>query len=143
MASCLASCQPARFIIPTPTIGFQMRGHSASLLWERTVRPLERQLRQQMLFLLLRSTLRCPHRELWELNGSISHFPLAASKRPILLLPRSFIPQACAGPALGLLTTLCITHARQVTVERVTLATQAWPSNAAPGFSLEIGFISV
>lgn len=51
--------------------------------------------------------------------------------------------QACAGPALGLLTTLCITHARQVTVERVTFATQAWPSHAAPGFSLEIGFISV
>lgn len=28
-------------------------------------------------------------------------------------------------------------------MERVTLATQAWLSNAAPGFSLEIGFISV
>lgn len=101
MASCLASCQPAPFIIPTPTISFQMRGHSVSLRWERTVRPLERQLRQQMLFLLLRSTLRCPHRELWELNGSISHFPLAASKRPILLLPCSFFPPSMRRTCFG------------------------------------------
>lgn len=36
-----------------------------------------------------------------------------------------------------------IIHARQVTVERVTFASQAWPSNAAPDFGREVGFIGV
>lgn len=36
-----------------------------------------------------------------------------------------------------------ITHARQITAERVTLASQAWLSNGAPYFGQEVGFIGV
>lgn len=81
----------------------------------------------------------------WEFNWSISHFPLRALERPILLLPNSLLPphQALSGPSLCLFTTMCIIHARQVTVERVTFVIQAWLSNAAPYFGREVGFIGV
>lgn len=80
-----------------------------------------------------------------EFNWSIFRFPLQAPERLILQLPNPLLPscQAFSGPSLGLLTTMCIIHARQVTVERVTSASQAWLCNSAPDFSWEVGFIGV
>ena len=77
-----------------------------------------------------------------EFNWSISCFPFGALGKLILRLPNSFLPshQALSVPGLGLLTTICIIHARQVTVERVASASQAWLSNTAPDFGGEVGF---
>lgn len=81
----------------------------------------------------------------WEFNWSISYFLLRALEKLILLLPNSLPPshEAFSGTGLGLLTTMYIIHARQITVERVTFASQAWLSNAAPDFGREVGFIGV
>jgi hypothetical protein len=57
------------------------------------------------------------------------HFHLGALER-LILLPNS-LPSHQAVSGSGLLTTPCVIHARQVTAECVTFASQAWLSNAA------------